>query len=104
MSFHGNTRWGGSIRQPDDEQLRALLESLSEADDEHPDVSVVHESGWSISAFRSGLVVLENVETGEGPWYMRDVPSGFTFGLWKLLASGDIQQVRGSQWLPGYGQ
>lgn len=52
-----------------------LLRSLTLADPEHPSVSLTHESGWAASVFGSGLVTLENVETGEGPWHTRPIAS-----------------------------
>ena len=101
MAFHAYTRIGASIAQPTEEQMRALLDSLADSDDEHPDVSVTHETGWSISAFHSGLVIFENVETGEGPWQMRSVSRDATLALWMLLAGGNIQEIRERPWLPG---
>jgi hypothetical protein len=57
-------------------------ESIVSADvEEHPDIAVSHESGWTLSAFPSGLLVRENVEADEddvneaaAPRHLRDVP------------------------------
>jgi hypothetical protein len=52
-------------RDPPLEALDALILELGEPDDpEHPDVAVQHETGWTLSAFGSGLILWENVEDG----------------------------------------
>jgi len=83
--------------------MSELLDSLATPDPEHPDVSLNHESGWSASVFRSGLVVLENVETGEGPWHMLLPSPRHAMELWRLLAAGDVEAIRSHPWAPGYG-
>jgi hypothetical protein len=103
MGCHAHNRMGVSIVDPTDRQLRELLASLEAVDDEHPDVSLTHEAGWSLSVFGSGLVVLENVETGEGPWHMRSIAKQDAFEMWKLLAAGQVDQLGRREWLSGYG-
>ncbi|WP_198651548.1 hypothetical protein [Dyella sp. C11] len=82
--------------------MAALLESLRLASNEHPDVSLTHESGWSISAFRSGIVWLENIETGDGPWHMRGLSFVSMLELWVKLAEGHIESLLSLAWVPGY--
>lgn len=83
--------------------LPDLYAELSEADQEHTDVSLTHESEWSLSAFSSGLLVWENV-AGEGePQHMLNVPEAKTIELWSLLANGSIEAINKESWLPGYG-
>src|SRR5947208_17176177 len=54
---------GAMESDPPLERLDALVRELDGPDDpEHPDVAVTHESGWTLSAFPSGLVIWENVE------------------------------------------
>ncbi|MFC5436868.1 hypothetical protein ACFPME_09900 [Rhodanobacter umsongensis] len=103
MSFFANDLMGASIIAPSTRQMSALLHSLASADNEHPDVSLGHESGWCISAFSSGLTVFENVETGEGPMHMRGVAPERVLELWSMLAAGDISGLDGLAWTPGYG-
>jgi len=83
--------------------MAEVLLELSAADAEHPDVSLTHESGGSISVFRSGLAVFENVETGEGPWHIRHASNTTTLELWQLLAAGRISELQGQPWVSGYG-
>jgi hypothetical protein len=103
MSCFAYMRSGASVREPSTEEMAALLESLRLPDNEPPDVSLTHESGWCISAFGSGLVCLENVETGDGPWHMRGLSFESILELWQNLAGGHIESLRSLTWLPGYG-
>lgn len=82
--------------------MRALLESLSVNDPEHPDVSLSHESEWSISVFSSGLVVLENPEANAGPFHMRGIAHNRVLELWEMLAVGRTAELLSLPWLPGY--
>ena len=103
MSYFAYDRMGSTVPSPDANQRRRLLDSLGREDPEHPDVSLTHESGWSISAFPSGLIVFENVETGEGPWHMRSVPAARTLELWDALAVGKHVELVSLPWVDGHG-
>ena len=83
--------------------MRQLLGSLVAEDPEHPDVSLSHESGWSLSAHHGGLIVFENVETGEGPWHMRSVPASRVLEYWRALAAGNHEALLSLAWADGYG-
>jgi hypothetical protein len=82
--------------------MLAVLGELDTPDAEHPDASLTHESGWSLSAFQSGRLVWENVEEGE-PRHMLGVSRERTLHLWLLLARGDLATIEGEAWLAGYG-
>jgi hypothetical protein len=104
MSYFAYDRMGSTVVSPSDAAMVELLTSLaSPLDSEHPDVSLNHESGWSASVFGSGLVVLENVETGEGPWHMRLSAPENAIELWRLLATAHIEALRSKPWAAGYG-
>ena len=46
-------RMGASHRQLDDRTIDRVLSGLDDPrDDEHPDVAIEQESGWSLSAFQ----------------------------------------------------
>jgi hypothetical protein len=50
-------------RDPARDVLDSLVHELDGPEDaEHSDVAVQHESGWSLSALPSGLVVWEELE------------------------------------------
>lgn len=83
--------------------MRELLDSLDLVDIEHPDVCLTHESGWSLSAFPSGLLVWENVESDAAPRHMSGVSRERVLSLWLALAAGDIAQVEENEWRAGYG-
>ena len=104
MAFFACDRMGATIDAPSPPAMHDLLATLhGVVDPEHPDVSVTHESGWSISAFASGLIVLENVETGAGPWHMRDVPADRIVDYWGAIAEGRYDDLKPLPWRPGYG-
>lgn len=103
MSYFAYDRMGGIITSPDEAAMSVLLSSLAAQDPEHPDVSLSHESGWCLSVFGSGLVVLENVETGDGPWHMRLPSPQHSLNFWKMLSDGQIPAIQSHPWVPGYG-
>ena len=105
MSYFVNTRWGGGEDSPSEPRMREILAELDakeNGDDEHPDVSLVHESEWALSAFADGLLVWENLEEGE-PRHMRNVPRERVLELWLKLSRGEIGSIENEPWLPGYG-
>ena len=103
MSYWVNHLMGNSDIEFPLASLEDLYAELAQADSEHPEVSLTHESEWSLSAFSSGLLVWENV-AGEGdPKHMRDVPREKVLQLWALLSKGAIPDIDRENWLPGYG-
>jgi hypothetical protein len=103
MTCHLTKRWGEGISDPSLTDLQSALAELDKEDPEHPDCWLQDENGWAISAFGSGLLTFENVETNEGPWHMRGVSREVALQLWELLKAGDLNQIRQRRWLPGYG-
>jgi hypothetical protein len=71
MACRLTKRWGGSVDNPKVSDLQSALAELEIDDPEHPDCWLQDENGWGLSVFGSGLIILENVETNEGPWHMR---------------------------------
>lgn len=75
------------------EALDALVRELDGPEDpEHPDVSVTHESEWSLSAFPSGLVIWGNFEEADERRVER-VSREQIVALFKELAAGDLAAV-----------
>jgi hypothetical protein len=101
MTTHLQRRWGGG-QDPTEDELRAALAELETPDAEHPDCWLSTEDGWTVAAHCSGTVVLENVETGEGPWHMASQSSDAVLELWRQLQAGDLDGIRDRPWLPGY--
>jgi hypothetical protein len=99
MSYFMYDVMGGTVDEPDPETMKRVLDGLAQADDEHPDVSLTHESGWSLSAFGDGLLVWENPdEDSMVPGEMRDVAREEVLRLFGLLAAGDIASVEALSW------
>jgi len=81
-------------RDPTPERLDDLVRELDGLeDDEHPDVAVAHESGWSLSAFPSGLVVWENLEEPTTERRVRGVLRNQVRQLFDAVARGDVPLV-----------
>jgi len=81
-----------------------LIGELDQAgDSEHPDVAVSADDGWTLSAFPSGLVVWENVESpGHEPRHAHDVARPDLRRLLLAVGTSDLGQVENFDWLPGY--
>ena len=106
MSFSIDHRGGGSAGEPSLDDFSALYDELDHVDNEHPSVSVGHESEWTLSAYGGGLLVWENVDIeyeNIPPQHMKNVSKQKTLELWRKLAEGDISAVQSEPWLPGYG-
>jgi hypothetical protein len=101
MSCFARNRWGHSIRYPDEAVMRELLTSVSADDPEHPDVSLNQEDGWALSYMPSHTIIFENVETNEGPWHMKNISIERALDLWKLLAQGDLAELKKTIGLKG---
>jgi hypothetical protein len=103
MNYHVNTRWSGSEPMPSVDRMREVLAELDSGDDdEHPSVSLSHESEWTLSAFPDGLVIWENVEKDVAR-HMLHVSRPKVLELWTELAEGQIEAIESEPWLPGYG-
>lgn len=103
MSYLAYDRMGNSETEPSHARMSELIASLVHDDPEHPDVSLQHEGGWSLSAFGSGLVLFENVEEAGEPRHMKGVPHGVILEMWRLLARGDLKALEERPWQSGNG-
>jgi hypothetical protein len=93
VSFTVTHRDGAMDADPPGDWLTPLIAELEVVDDEHPDVAVCHdESGWSLSAFPSGLVVWENFEADTAE--RREVLTrGALSEAFVALSRGDVRVV-----------
>jgi len=93
---------GSCETNPPLESLSKLYDELSSADQEHGDVSVVHEeTGWCMSAHRDGRLVFEHLGEG-GERHMIPVAKERVLALWRKLIDGDIEGIKAEPWIPGY--
>jgi len=103
MSYFAYDRMGAAIQRPDESKMRELLGSVSANDPEHPDVSLNSEDGWALSYGSSHTIILQNVETGAGPWHMKEISIEQALTLWNLLALGQVSALQKNSWVSGYG-
>ena len=99
------THIDGSMEQPQDtSNLSRLLNELEQADLEHGDIAVVHESGWGLVVLSHGRVILENVEDDDRrPRHLEGLTPRAALKLMELVADGDLESVEAHSWAPGYG-
>lgn len=102
MAFYIRHLMGNGESSPPLDRLPALLDELENAEDEHPDVSLTHESGWGLSVFASGLVIFENVEEGNDPRHRRRCKRSEILTMFEELARGDLAALNARRWRPGY--
>ena len=67
VTYQVNRRWGDS--------------------DDNPPVALIHDSGWCLSAYPSGLLIWEHLG-GDQPKHMRNVPRERILELWLQLSKG----------------
>ena len=102
MAFVVTNRMGEMFDSPDGRFIDdALAELDGPVDDEHPDVSLTHESGWSLGAFPSGGLAWEHLDENE-PRHMQAVSRSEVRRLWLALVSGDLRTVDAEDRKPGY--
>lgn len=95
--------WGAMEQSDDPEAIAALVKTLDAADQEHGDVSVSQPSGWTISAYANGNVVLGNVEDrSDKPRHMKGLSRSDAVRLMKSLAADDFKALEAEPWIPGY--
>lgn len=62
MTYDMYDLMGGSDDEPDEARIREILGELEYATEEHTDVSLGHESGWSLSVFSDWAVLWKHVD------------------------------------------
>lgn len=102
MNTYLEKRWGGGGKNPTELELRDALAELKRPDPEHPDCWLSDENNLTLSAYESGRVILENAETGEGPWHMSNADDELVMTLWRHLQRGEVAEIRRFPWKEGY--
>jgi hypothetical protein len=80
-----------------------LLDELATAEDEHPNVSVSHEAGWTVGVYSSGRVIYEQVEEGddERPRHVEGLSRDETLALLAAVAEGRLDELEALDWVEG---
>lgn len=102
MSFSITHVSGAMDHNPPVAVLASLVEELAEVDDEHPDVAVSDESGWTLSAYAGGRVVWENVEDDDEARHLDGVRRQQLLVMFERVAAGDLAWIEENPWMPGY--
>lgn len=100
MRYHTTDPYGVTHIEPDVARMWRVLELLEHAEEaDHPDASLVHESGWSLTVTAGGTVVLENLEDESEPSRLRlGVEKRDALRLWERLAAGDVEGLQDEAW------
>jgi hypothetical protein len=102
LSYLVTRWWGEECEDLSPQEFADVIGELEQADREHGDVSLKHESEWCLTYTRSGTMVFENVEDGRNPIHMKRVSAVDAARLWKLLAEGHLDAILLEEWLPGH--
>lgn len=92
------THLAGDQNMATAEGVPQLVAELDQADNEHTDVSVEHESGWALSAYREGLVVWGNIDDDDESGWLYDVPRNEVVRLFTALVLGDVTGIGEQEW------
>ncbi|MFI6688804.1 hypothetical protein [Streptomyces sp. NPDC050485] len=97
MSYFMTDLSGASVDEPDEATMRTILDGLADADTEHPDVSLTHTNGWSLSVFPSGellWLLWENLDDPDtAPRQLSGLTKDEVLRLFGLLAAGDTEEI-----------
>lgn len=90
MSATLTHRSGEMTRFAHASDIDALVAELDEpGDPEHPDVALTDDSGWTLSAFPTGLVIWEHIEGDGAPCHRTSVTRDELVALFSALVRGD---------------
>ncbi len=101
MTYHVTHYTGSMEADFPVERFGDLYDELCSADSEHSDVSVTHESEWSLAVYKSGFVVLENLEDGD-PLHAGPLDRETVLELMRAVAEGRIADAQAHSWTDGY--
>ena len=101
MIYHAVTRRGDSEDAPNENRMREILAELGEQNLEHPNTSLTHQSGWTLSVFQSGLVVWKNMQLPGEPRHQVELSPEKVLELWLKLSRGEIEAIEEEPWHPG---
>ncbi len=98
------THWrGNQERNLPMDQFSRLIGELDESDGDHGDVSVAHDTGWSVTASRAGTVTWEHLEDSAiEPRHLVGVSRGEMVDLLQAVAVVDLEALGRRRWKAGY--
>lgn len=94
MTYSMHDTMGEAFDDPEETRIREILAELGNGDEEHPDVSLKHESGWALSVFPDKFVRWENAEPDQPEPVDASLSSWEDIaGLLLKTARGEIEEV-----------
>src|SRR5687767_12958255 len=101
MSYHVVKRWGDSVDEPDEEQMREALHELGTGDAEHPACWLTRDDGLTLSVSEGGRVCYDDLSGSPKPRHINGVAREKALQMGRQLIAGDIAALEREAWLPG---
>lgn len=93
----------GAMSAGSQNDLEGLLDELVQADLEHPDVAVQHESGVSLTVTGSWRLIVEDLEADDEPQWVETGDRDIVIEVMRAVSNGDHGVTSALDWRPGYG-
>ena len=90
---------GETIEDPTEDTLANALRELMNDPDEHADLWLDHDNGWTISVVKSGDVFLEDTSDEKERYFtIGPLEEGDIVTLLAAMAQGDMNKVNSYAW------
>lgn len=101
MPFNTTDAYGISEINPSTPRLKEIIKSVQQADEaDYPDVSLIHDSGWTLTYSASKVLLWENLDRpGKRQRFLRDMEPDRVLELWCKLAEGKIEEIEKQGWI-----
>lgn len=89
---------GNPVQNPEESDMISALTNLLLEEDIDAEAMLSDENGWSLSVYSNGSVIFENLDLGEAEKKMFGKSQEEILGLWKLLAAGNLEELKAMKW------
>jgi hypothetical protein len=102
-NYYIQTRWGGSIENPQKADLIKAINELDVKDGEHPDTWLVNQDkGFCIILHEKGIVIFTDCDDSFEKHLVTNDRKVMLY-VWQLLINGDIDKLNSFDWREGNG-
>jgi hypothetical protein len=101
MSYHVVKRWGDSVDEPNEQQMREALRELDMEDTEHPDCWLTRDDGLTLSVSEGGRVCYDDLSGSAKPRHINGVSREKALEMWRQLIAGDFAALEREPWQSG---